>query len=236
MKRASQTCAMHGAEAAGTRSGDNGVATTHATLATLTSLGPELDKMRRLRLNTQRGGKEDCSHPRKEVWEGEVEHVELEEVVEAVALVVAHGYETPTGCAVATLHHEDERFPSDYHGTHQSTDEREQRRLVVSEEGKLESVTDHLQPHVSLEHEDHPEEALVRHGLTEPREVEEEKGTSNSRTVEGGTELHLQLRETTVCDSQRGTRHHNGGEDACPELWANDPPEATLPMPKHLQS
>ena len=51
---------------------------------------------------------------------------------------------------------------------------------------------DHLQPHVNLEHVDHPEEAL-QHGLTEPREIEEEKHTSNSRTVEGETELRLQL-------------------------------------------
>ena len=65
----------------------------------------ELGKTRRLRLNTQRGGKEDCSHPRKEVWEGEVEQVELEEVVEPVAQEVAREDETPTGCAFATLHH-----------------------------------------------------------------------------------------------------------------------------------
>ena len=53
------------------------------------------------------------------MWEGEVEQVELEEVVEPVAQEVAREDETPTGCAFATLHHEDERFPSDYHGTHQ---------------------------------------------------------------------------------------------------------------------
>ena len=59
-------------------------------------------------MNTQRGGKEeDCSHPRKEVWEGEVEQVEQEQVVEPVA----QEDETPTGCAIETLHHEDERFP-----------------------------------------------------------------------------------------------------------------------------
>ena len=95
---------------------------------------------------------------------------------------------------------------------------------------------EHLQPHVNLEHVGHPEEALARHDSIEPREVEEEKRTSHSRTVEGETELRLQLRETTVCDSQRGRGHHNGGEDAYPELWASDPPGATLPMPKHLQS
>ena len=44
----------------------------------------ELGKTRRLRLNTQSGGKEDCSHPRKEMWEGEVEQVELEEVVRMI--------------------------------------------------------------------------------------------------------------------------------------------------------
>ena len=53
----------------------------------------ELGKTRRLRLNTQRGGKEDYSHPRKEVWEGEVEQVELEEVVGGTDGVVPPSYE-----------------------------------------------------------------------------------------------------------------------------------------------
>ena len=42
---------------------------------------------------------------------------------------------------------------------------------------------DHLQPHVNLEHVDRPEEALATRGLTEPKEVGEEKHTSNSRTA-----------------------------------------------------
>ena len=83
-----------------------------------------------------------------------------------------------------------------------------------------------LQPHVNLEHVDHPMEALARHGSIEPRE---ENRTSNSRTVEGETELRLQLHATTVCDSQRGRGHHNGGEDAYPELWASVHPEPHSP-------
>ena len=96
---------------------------------------------------------------------------------------------------------------------------------------------DHLQPHVNLEHVDHPEEALARHCLTEPREIEEEKHTSNSRTMEGETELRLQLRETTVCDSQRGiedttTEARMPAQSCGPMIHL----ECTPPMPKHLQS
>ena len=239
MKRASQTGAMHGAEAAGTRSGDSGnhacdtgdpdesPASVHCTEGLCNvSDRTELGKTRRLRLNTQRGGKEDCSHQRKEVGEEEVEQVELEEVVEPVAQeVAAREDETLTGCAFATLHHEDERFPSDTTAQINQLMNKNTRRLVVSEEGELE--TNHLQPHVHLEHVDHPEEALARHGSIEPREFEEEKRTFNSRTMEGETELRLQLRGTTVCDSQRG-RGHQRRRGCCPELWTNDPPGATL--------
>ena len=107
---------------------------------------------------------------------------------------------------------------------------------MVSEEEELEGSMDHLQARVNLEHVGHPVEALARHGSMGLKEVEEEKRTSNFRTVEGEIALRLQPRGTTMCDSQRGRGHHNGGEDAFPEQWASDPPRATRPMPKHFRS
>ena len=82
-----------------------------------------------------------------------------------VAQEVAREDETPIGCAFATLHPEDgDFFPSDYHGTGQSTDEPE-HRLVVSEEGEMGRFDGPpLQAHES--HVDHPVEALERHHET----------------------------------------------------------------------
>ena len=84
---------MHGAEGTGTRSGDNGVATTHATLATLTSLGPVYvaPRARAVYQTEPKWGKPSVAAKKRTVpthgrrCEGEVEQVEQEQVVEPVA-------------------------------------------------------------------------------------------------------------------------------------------------------
>ena len=75
--------------------------------------------------------------------------------------------------------------------------------MGISEVEATGGVDGHLQEHV-----DQRSASKTRFDLTDG------SCTSNSRTVEGETELSLQPHETTVCDSQRGGGHHIGGEDA----------------------
>ena len=101
------------------------MATTHATLATLTSLGhvyaaPRARAVYLTEPNWARRGdcvgtpsvaakKRDCSPPTEGgVGGGGGNRWEQEQVVGPVAQEVAREDETPTGCAFATLHHEDE--------------------------------------------------------------------------------------------------------------------------------
>ena len=139
----------------------------------------------------------------------------------------------PIGNEVEKLRPEGGRFPSDCHdkgppiGAPEIGGWRSQMGQLVKK--------DHLQERENQAHVGHPEEQQVRHGQHGWTGAGEGKSTSNFRTKAREIELRPRPRGTTMCDWPRDKGHRNASEDVFQVKWANDPPEATHPMLKHLR-